>query len=109
MAKKNTVEISSVLETLKHNAARKGGARIKNRKYAVNIPESLENIRLAPQAIAVVGVILEQEKPEITEVEIFTAVGAAKDQLGSKQTPWRVFQYYKKAIIEAGFITEIDG
>ena len=97
----------SVLEQLQKNSARKGGSRIKARSYEVNMyPIGIESIRLAPQAIGILGLILMAEKLVMTESEIFDVLEAGADQISSKQTPWKVFQYYRKPLVEAGFLTE---
>lgn len=110
-SKKNeatTVDAATVLETLKKNSARKGGSRIKNRNYKVSTPSNLDNVRLAPQAINCVGVILGIGKEEITETELFNALEDNAVVFGeSKQTPWKIFQYYRKPIMEAGFLREV--
>ena len=106
-------EAVNVLETLKNNAARKGGSRLKDRSYEVKLeeewtPEELAEVSLSPQGITCVGVILAQHKPVITERELFNAFNEAEEQFaGSKQGPWQIFQYYRKKIVDAGFLTEV--
>jgi hypothetical protein len=105
----------SILEQLKKTSGRKGGSRIKNRTYkitAISAEEIVEkNISLSPQAIICVGIILEQmiaNGPEITEAKLFDALEDGVEQFGTtKQTPWKIFQYYRKPIMEAGFIREV--
>lgn len=107
-AKQKQDKTAHTLEVLQHNAAKKGASRIKNRTYAVVLePENLDQIRLAPQAITCVGVILSSGKEEITEMELFNLLDENVEQFNSKQTPWKIFQYYKKPIMEAGFLKEV--
>ena len=103
--------VADVLAMLVNNSAKKGGARLKVRDYAIqSVIENLSEVRLAPQAIALVGLILgelvdEETEGTISESELFTLFDEA--ELGSKQSGWKVFQYYRKNIIEAGFLTEV--
>lgn len=105
------IDAANILEVLRKNSARKGGSRLKDRKYAIcKDVSNLDNIRLAPQAINCVGVILSMDKEEATESELFNALENNAEVFGeSKQTPWKIFQYYRKPIMEAGFLREKIG
>ena len=101
---------TEIISMLQNNSKRSGGSRLKNHKYSVQVPEDLSTIKLAPQAIAIVGIILEwleeAEEPQIVESELFDLLEPHKE-LSAKQEPWKVFKYYQKKIEEAGFLTKI--
>ena len=114
MAKNPVVPtVEETIAALQANAKRKGGSRIKKRRYEIYIPtmEEIMDLSLAPQAIAIAGIIMHHVEASgttfITEGELFNLIEGAVDQLTTTQTPWKVFQYYRKPIMEAGILKEI--
>jgi hypothetical protein len=111
--KQDALSKADVLAALNANSARKGGRRLKDRNYTVKnewTAEELAVIHLGPQARTCVGVILGLEVEAANEQELFAAFSDPKvveEFPSTKQTPWEVFNYYRKKIVEAGFLTEI--
>ena len=98
------VNISEVMEMLKNNSKGKSGLRTRNNvKYTKMIPEEI-NVSLPPQAIELVGIILNDSNDSWTEPELQKLIDENSEVLKTKQEPWKIFQYYRKALIDAGFL-----
>jgi len=92
----------AMLEALKANSKRQGGRRFKKRKYIVKEDGDV-NVKLSPQAIRCLEILFEGGKLEYTEEEAHGLFDGA-DMGKSKQEPWKVFQYYRKSLVDAGWI-----
>ena len=102
MTKKKT----DVLETLKKNCGRKGSGGLKDRDYVVSEDGDV-NIKLAPQAINCLEILFGIEGGRISEKDLFAMFDTdpVKEKfVKSKQTPWKIFQYYRRSLVEAGFL-----
>jgi len=97
-----TSKMSNVIATLQANSKVRG-KRVMNRTFTVKSDGDL-NVKLSPQAVKCLEIICSLEQEEISEqglVDLFV------DDCGlvTKQDPYRVFQYYRKSLIDAGWIT----
>lgn len=98
-------KVNAVLEVLKSNSTSKRGVRTREHvRYTKMIPEELEGIRLAPQALRIVEIILTSPEDSWSEPELQKLIQDNSVGLSKKQEPWKIFQYYRKALIDAGFI-----
>ncbi len=61
---------------------------------------------LAPQAKNVVEIIRGDGKPQYTEDELKALMEANKAKLRTKQTAWRIFQYYRGKLISADVLVQ---
>ena len=103
----NTVNVAEVLEMLKNNAKTKGGNKVRNNvKYVKMIPENLDGVQFPPQCIELIGILLNSSEDEWKEPELMELINSYKE-ISKKQEPWKIFQYYRKNIIEAGFLKMI--
>lgn len=60
----------------------------------------------APQAKACVEIIRADGKPQYTEDELKALMEANRGKLRTKQTPWRIFQYYRGMLISADILVQ---
>ena len=105
-----TEEMKSVIEKLKENNARKGGRSIKNRNYEIHVDGDVGQ-KFSPQAVMCLEVLFEQDTELISEQDLFNVFGSEgvlEKFEKSKQDPWKIFQYYRKQICDAGFVTIVD-
>ena len=61
---------------------------------------------LAPQAQACVEIIRKDGKSEYTEVELRALMDSNKTKLRTRQTAWRIFQYYRSNLISADVLVQ---
>ena len=95
-------EVTKVMEALNANRNKKAGARLSEKKvYTAQIGDM--TAVLPPQAIKLVEILLTNEGPW-TEVELHELIQEHKD-ISVKQEPWAIFKYYRKQLIESGFLT----
>lgn len=97
---------TDILAKLRENSKRKGGKRFRNREYTIKTDGNMDS-RLSPQAITCLEILFASGKKTVSEEELHNILMEAADQFKTKQTPWKVFQYYRKSIIEAGFLTMV--
>lgn len=107
--------VESIMEQLAKNAGGgKSGKRIKKRVYDVQVGDMTHNF--APQALKIIAVLLgmvTDEAGEVTgglvrEAEIAATLEENEELFkGSVQTPWKLYQYYRKALKDTGFLTEV--
>jgi hypothetical protein len=106
--------VEEVMATLAANAGGKIGARIKNRTYDIKIG-SLDN-NFAPQCRQVLSVLLGlaiDDKGEIRpstlvkEAKILEVMEAHAEEFTTVQGPWKLFQYYRKQLVDAGWLKEV--
>ena len=97
-----TIEMSKALEQLE-TVAKTRTAKISNKKYSVQVGTIT---KMAPQAVVCIKAIAGVNKEILTEQEIHEAI--EDSELITKQDKWSIYKYYKKQIIEAGFLTEIE-
>ena len=95
-----TKKREEILEAVKERSGRKGGSRVKNRVY--KILDGNEGAKLSPQAIKCLEILYSTDKAEMSEQEVFDLFQTA--EMNTKQTPWKIFQYYRKSLVEQGFI-----
>ncbi len=74
----------------------------KNRTYVVS-REGDKTVKLTPQAVECLRIVFSVGKDEIPEVELIEAF--SKAEIKTKQDKFRIFQYYRKNLVEAGWIT----
>lgn len=95
---------NEVIGKLRENVKR-GGRRIQNRVYRISTEGNTE-IRLSPQAITCLEILFSSKKKELQESEVAELISANAEKFGkTKQEPWKIFQYYRKALKDAGFLT----
>ena len=90
----------SVLETLQANSKVRG-KRVMNRTFIIKDDGDLE-VKLSPQAVKCLELIFSLEKDEIKEMELVELF--KEGSMVTKQDPYHVFQYYRKSLVEAGWI-----
>jgi hypothetical protein len=61
---------------------------------------------LAPQAQDVVAIIRKDGRPLYTELELRALMDANKEKLRTRQTAWRIFQYYRSNLIGADVLVQ---
>jgi len=93
-----------VLNKIRESSVKKGGSRVKNRTY--KILDGDATVRLAPQQVKCLEILYAQDKNELSEQEVFDLFSVA--DMNTKQTAWKIFQYYRKDLCDKGFI-EIVG
>ena len=69
----------------------------------VNLPEGWNDIKLPPQAKAILA-SLENKEYSVAEMSKHIKALAESGDLVTGQRPWRIFQYYRAKFIENGFI-----
>lgn len=97
----STTDIASAIDAARAQAGKRGPRAIKNRTYTFAVGNP--TVRLAPQAVTILEAIAALGKTSVTEQELHDAVEAAN--FATKQGKWRVFQFYRPALIEAGWLT----
>ena len=110
--KKNVVETKGVamsaqqvLEAIKAaNVRETGGKELKaTRIYKVALTGDA-SAKLAPQAIKLLEILFSLKNLTANEVELFEIIESHKE-ISKKQSPWLIFQYYRKVLVEAGFLS----
>ena len=96
-----TIEMAAALEQLE-TVAKTRAAKISNKRYSVQVGTIT---KMAPQAVVCIKAIVGVDKEIITEQEIHDAI--EESELVTKQEKWSIYKYYKKMIMDAGFLTEI--
>jgi hypothetical protein len=100
-------EILESLVTLKANAKHMRSSSVAFRKWEVTAGRT-DGVKLAPQAISIIEILVRKHLgKEITEKMVEELV-SAPDVLKTRQDPVRIWQYYRKAIQEAGWIKPIN-
>jgi|TARA_R100001530_G_scaffold42686_2_gene32517 hypothetical protein len=74
------------------------------RIYSFEIPSDFENQKMTPQVYQILSGISESGVSEYSETELKTFVQKLADdgKLKTGQKPWRIFQYYRAQMINAG-------
>ena len=74
------------------------------RIYSFEIPSDFENQKMTPQMYQILSGISESGVSEYSETELKTFVQklANDGKLKTGQKPWRIFQYYRAQMINAG-------
>ena len=74
------------------------------RIYSFEIPSDFENQKMTPQVYQILSGISESGVSEYSETELknFVQKLAADGRLKTGQKPWRIFQYYRAQMINAG-------
>ena len=74
------------------------------RIYSFEIPSDFENQKMTPQVYQILSGISESGVSEYSETELKTFVQklANDGKLKTGQKPWRIFQYYRAQMINAG-------
>jgi hypothetical protein len=96
----------TALETLKANAKHMRSSSVPFRRWEVTGGKS--DVKLAPQAIAIIETLVKKHLGKvITEAEA-EAMVSVPGVLKTKQDPTRIWAYYRKAIMEAGWIKPVN-
>ena len=76
----------------------------KNRVYSFEIPSDFENQKMTPQVYQILSAVSESGVSEYSESELKTFIEklAESGKLKTGQKPWRIFQYYRAQMINAG-------
>ena len=99
-----TEERTQVLEQLKENNARTGGVRIRERTYHVHM-DGDTSVRIPKSAVTCLEIIFNTGEDEITEADMYDLMQEHTEDLTKKMDGWTVFRYYRKRLIDAGFLT----
>ena len=78
--------------------------RKSKRIYSFEIPSDFENQKMTPQVYQILSGISESGVSEYSETELKNFVQKLADdgKLKTGQKPWRIFQYYRAQMINAG-------
>lgn len=99
-------EALDMITELKANAKHMRSSSVSFRKWEVGVGS--REVKLAPQAIAIIEVLVKKNLgKEMTEADIEKLV-SAPDVLKTRQNPVRIWQYYRKAIMDAGWIKPVN-
>jgi pyruvate/2-oxoglutarate dehydrogenase complex dihydrolipoamide dehydrogenase (E3) component len=111
--------LASIATTTKSN-----GHKVRNVNYTVSLPDMGDATKLAslaPQAKAVYAILVQtattkhplpegEEGPmpalTLTEPEVIAAVNEHASLLNTRQDPFRIFQYYRAALIDANVLRQ---
>lgn len=92
----------NMLSQLLENNKRNNGTRIQNRVYKMQSGDTAAKI--GKTGITCLEVLFEGEN-EMTEQRVHELVHEHADKFASsRQKPWKIFQYYRKQLIDAGFL-----
>lgn len=95
---------NEILDKLRENSKRRGGNRAKNREYTIKTDGNAET-KLSPQAITCLEILFAEKRNKMMEQEIIGLINDNAAKFGeTKQSPWKIFQYYRKSLVNAGFI-----
>jgi hypothetical protein len=95
---------NEVLNALQSNRANLKGARLSSTKeYTIHLDGDV-TVVLPPQAISLLEIMFSDERETWTEVELHELINS-HTEISEKQEPWKVFAFYRKKLIEAGFLT----
>ena len=101
----NNNKTDAIIAALNANRSVKKGARLSStRKYTVHMDGDLTAV-LPPQALAVLTILLTNEDNEWTEVALHTLL-SEHTEISDKQKPWAIFTYYRKKLVDSGFLTD---
>lgn len=94
-----------IIAKLNENAKRSTGGKIKDRKYEILTTGDV-NVKMSPQAITILKSMFELKKNIVSEQELFDMMNVPVmiEKLKTKQNPWKIFQYYRKTMVDAGFL-----
>lgn len=95
-------EMLEMLEQLSKVSKTRSTGKMLMKNYTFQVGQL---VKLPPQAVECIKIIANLGKSELTEMEIHTAI--QESELKTKQDKWSIFKYYRKNIIEAGFLTEV--
>ena len=91
-----------IISKLRENAKVNSGRRIQNREYTIK--EGNLDSKLPKQAINILEILMTEGKEVMTEQEVMELM-SKHPELSKKQDPWKVCQYYRKSLVDAGFLT----
>lgn len=77
---------------------------IKDDWSAMTIPQAMACLRILKDTIGELTVKVDGMIGECTEDDLKAAITTRQAELHTKQDPWRIFQYYRPRMIEAGII-----
>jgi hypothetical protein len=118
-----TTTASEVLASIA-SSTKSAGHKVRNVQYLVSLPAQGDATKiavLAPQAKAVLAILIEasttkhslpegEEGPmpalTLSEPEVIAAVNEHASLLKTKQDPFRIFQYYRAALIDANVLRQ---
>lgn len=95
---------NEILDQLRQNSKKRGGNRAKNRKYTVILDGNM-NVKLSPQAITCLEILFAGKVDGMMEENVIGLIENNVEKYGdTKQSPWKIFQYYRKSLVDAGFL-----
>jgi len=98
---------SAILARLRANSSTKKGARLSSTKtYTIHTDGDVA-VGFAPQAIALIAIMFEEDENSWTEQELHDVISIHTD-ISVKQKPWSVFKYYRKVLVDSGFLSVSD-
>lgn len=97
-----TAQQNKLIEELTKNAKVRNTKTL-TRKFEVR-EDGDKAVKMSPQAVQILATIFTLGKKIVTEQEIVTAVEAS--ELKTKQPKSRIWQYYRKSLVEAKFLVE---
>ena len=104
---KDMKKVNEVLAILTANQKTRGSKKSReNVMYTFTVPSDLSGIQLAPQALKIIACLLSEDESEWNEPTLMDIV-ASIEELSAKQTNWKIFQYYRKQFIDAGFLSMV--
>jgi hypothetical protein len=74
--------------------------KLTNRKYVVELTAIPEGVKLPPQAIACLKIMVDMNRKEILEQDLKDEVNKQAESLHTRQDPWRIFQYYRPQLMQ---------
>ena len=96
---------NDVLNALKANKASRTGTRLStSKKYEIHTDGDLTAV-LPPQALLLLEIMFNADVETWTEAELYDLF-SGHTEISEKQTPWKIWQYYRPRLIEAAFVTE---
>ena len=95
---------------IKVATARPSRPKSTDRVYVVNMANIGAASHLTKQAAVCLSLIIESGKTDgIVENDLAELLRQNGARLNTKQDPWKIFNFYKKALIEAGIISVEEG
>ncbi len=95
---------ASILAALNNNKKTRNGARLSTKKtYSLEFNGDL-TWAPPPQALKLLEIMYEPEEESWNEQELHDLI-SEHTEISEKQTPWAIFKYYRKQLIDNGFLS----
>jgi hypothetical protein len=95
---------NAVLAALNANKTTRKGLRLDNKRIITVKTTGDVTVKLAPQAITLLEIMYSQEATTWTEVQLHELFNQYPE-ITEKQTPWKIWKFYSKTLVDAGFVT----